>query len=179
MKNCIIIHWTGSNSESFWHPWLKYELEKIWYNVWLPDIPNAELPELSEWLPFILKNWHFNSETVLVWHSAWVPTILSVLENIDVMIKKSILIAGFIEPLNNEPNPILQNEYNWAKIKESCSEFIIINSDNDPWGCDDKKGKKIADNLDWTFIIKHDWHMWSISFNQPYKEFPELLKYIN
>ena len=178
MKNCIIIHWTGSDSNSFWHPWLKKELEKSWYEVWLPDMPNADSPRIDEWLSFILEKWHFDADTVLVWHSAGVPTILSVIENINIKISKAVLVAGFCESLNSEPNAILQESYDWEKIKGNCNEFIVINSDNDPWWCDDKQWKKIAGYLDWTFILKHDWHMWSTSFNQPYREFKELLEYL-
>ena len=57
--------------------------------------------------------------------------------------------------------------------------MILINSDNDPWGCDDKAGKFIFDNLGGTLIIRHgEGHMGSNTFNQPYREFPLLLELI-
>jgi len=178
MKNASIFHGHGSTSKSYWHPWLKNELEKLGYAVWLPDMPDTDLPVLKKWLPFTLQNGTYNEETILVGHSCGVSLILSILENIDVKIKKAILVAGFIKPLSNRPYPILQNNYDWEKIKSHCKEFVVINSDNDPWGCDKKMGKLIADGVGGKLIILHDGHMGSESFNQPYKEFPLLLDFV-
>lgn len=151
-------------------------MEHHGYNVWLPDMPDTDLPELSKWLPFALENGKYDKETILIGHSCGASLVLSILENVEVRIKKAILVAGFIKPLIDEPDPILQDSYNWAKIKSNCEKFIIINSDNDPWGCDDKMGKLIADNVGGELIILHDGHMGSDKFNQPYKEFPLILK---
>lgn len=57
-------------------------------------------------------------------------------------------------------------------------EIIFINSDNDPWGCDDKQGRKMFDKLGGTLIIRHDGHMGSEKFNQPYREFPLVVKLV-
>lgn len=178
MKNASIFHGHGSNSNSFWHPWLKRVLEKAGWKVWLPDMPNTDSPKLTEWLPFALDNGNFDEETVLIGHSCGASMILSVLERISVKIDLAILVAGFIEPLDNSPDPILQGRYDWDTIKRHCSRFVVINSDNDPWGCDDKMGKKISDAVSGKLIILHDGHMGSDSFNQPYKEFPLLLDLI-
>src|SRR3989344_3519750 len=135
MKNAILLHGLGSNPQSFWFPYLKKKLEEKGYSVWAPQLPNADIPDINIWLPYILENGQFNGETVLVGHSAGAPLILSILENINTKVKQAILVAGFITPLDKEnPEPILQDSYNWEKIKQNCGEFIFINSDNDPWG---------------------------------------------
>lgn len=101
------------------------------------------------------------------------------LENLDAQINSVILVAGFSEPLDEDPEPILQRNYDWQKIKKNCKNFYFINSDNDPWGCDDKAGRKMFDKLGGDLIIRHgEGHMGSDSFNQPYKEFPLVLKLI-
>jgi predicted alpha/beta hydrolase family esterase len=180
MKNAMIFHGHGSTSKSFWHPWLKTELEKLDYSVWLPDLPNTDKPDIKKWLPFVLDKGRFYPNTILVGYSCGCPLIFSILENIDVTIRKSVLIAGFSEPLNKNPDPILQKTYYWNKIKKHCKEFIFINSDNDPWGCDDKMGRKMFKHLGGMLIIRHgDGHMGSDTFKQPYKEFPLLLQLIN
>lgn len=129
-------------------------------------------------MPFVLKNGKFVSETILIGHSAGTPLILSILENINVKINKAILVAGYARSNpKNEPQPILQEKYNWNKIKNNVRDIIFINSDNDPWGCDDKQGRYMFDNLGGTLIIRHgEGHMGSDYFNQPYKEFPLLEK---
>lgn len=177
MKNVIIFHAMGATPDAYWYPYIKYSLEKKGYTVSVPPLPNSDKADLKEWLPVALKE-HIDEDTILIGHSAGCPLILSVLEQIEVKIKQAILVAGFFEPLEI-PEPILQISYNWEKIKEQCKDFIFINSDNDPWGCDDKAGKKLFDHLGGTLIIrKGEGHMGSETFKQPYKEFPFLLRLI-
>ena len=185
MKKAIILMGAGENQESFWLPWLKSELEKKEYKVWLPQLPENESPDLTKTLPFVLENGKFDSETVMVGHSAGSPLILSVLEKIGEKIKKAVLVAGLVEPMvlkNEKPEMIdwqkkfLQEKYNWDKIKKNCGEFIFVNAVNDPWGCNDKQGRKMFDKLGGMLIINQEGHMGSDSFKQPYEEFPLLLK---
>jgi len=78
--------------------------------------------------------------------------------------------------LPNGPKTILQDKYDWQKIKEHCQDFVFINSINDPWGCNDKQGRIMFDNLGGTLVINQEGHMGSDTFHQPYKEFPLLIK---
>ena len=176
MKNAIILHGTSSKPESFWFPSIKKFLESKGYEVWVPSLPNPDKPSLGIQLPFVLKNGKFNGETILIGHSAGATLILSILENIKVRVNKAILVAGYAKSNpKNEPQPILQKEYDWKKIKMNVKKIVFINSDNDPWGCDDKHGRYMFNNLGGTLIIRHgEGHMGSDSFNQPYKEFPLL-----
>jgi predicted alpha/beta hydrolase family esterase len=50
MKNAIILHGTGDTPTDFWFPYIKENLEKRGYSVWLPQLPNAEKPNLKDWL---------------------------------------------------------------------------------------------------------------------------------
>ena len=179
MKNAIILQGTGETQESFWLPYVKKELEKRSYSVWLPQLPNDENPDIKETLPFVLKGGAFNRETVLIGHSSGCPLILSVLENIKEKIKKAILVAGYFEPLP-EPDEYLalQKSYDWKRIREHSGDFVFINSTNDPWGCNDKQGRKMFDKLGGVLIINNEGHMGSDSFKQPYKEFPLIVKLV-
>ena len=55
MKNAIILHGTGGTPDSFWFPWLKQELEKREYKVWVPQLPNTEDPTLEKSLPVVMR----------------------------------------------------------------------------------------------------------------------------
>ena len=55
MKNVVILHGTGETKDSFWFPWLTAELERRGYRVSLPALPNADHPNIKNWLPVALK----------------------------------------------------------------------------------------------------------------------------
>lgn len=181
MKKAILFHGTGSRPDSYWFPHLSRELEKRGYTVIAPALPNPDNPNIKESLEYALANLSFDEDTILIGHSSGVSLILSVLERIDVRIHESIFVAGFFEPLNPpEPEPMVQDSYDWEKIKAHCARFIVLNSDNDPWGCNDIVGKKLAEHVGGEFVLMEgQGHMGSVSFNQPYTEFPQLLEFID
>lgn len=84
-------------------------------------------------------------------------------------------MAGYSTRMEGEEwDPVLQKQYDWDKIKSHCKDFVFFNSPGDPWGCDDKKGRIMFDQVGGTLIIRNDGHYGSRSFNQPYETF-ELL----
>lgn len=187
MKNAMIFHGMGGTPEEFWYPSIRKFLQEHGYEVWAPQLPEADTPNLKLQLPFVMKNGVFNEETILIGHSGGCPLILSLLEHIDVKVNKAILVSGFARKFSKtdpapqkeevEFPPILQPTYDWERIKGNVKDIIFINSDNDPWGCDDKEGNYMFRNLGGMLIIRHgEGHMGSNTFKQPYKEFPLLEK---
>lgn len=75
---------------------------------------------------------------------------------------------------NEEKDPILQDSYNWDKIKQNVKDIVFINSVNDPWGCNAEQGRVMFDKLGGTQIIRNDGHFGSETYKQPYPEFPLL-----
>ncbi len=173
MKNALILHGTGCNPNSFWLPSIKKFLENMGYTVDAPQLPDSDIPDLKKWLPVAL-NFEFNEESIIIGHSAGCPLLLSILENIDMKIHKAILVAGYAKPTGVEKSPdlILQDKYNWGKIKNNVQDLIFINSSDDPWKCNDEAGLYMFKNLGGTLIIREgEGHMGSNSFNQPYERF--------
>lgn len=175
----VIFHGTDLKPEDFWYLWLKRELEKRGFKVELPYYPDINHQPIAEFLPIVLKSHDFDPETVLIGHSSGSALILSILERIDISIAQAILVAGYSEPLPGPQDPILQDIYDWSRIKNGAKDFVFINSVNDPWGCNDTQGRKLFDNLGGTQIIRNDGHFGSITNNQPYPEFPLLLKLVH
>lgn len=180
MKNAIILHGTGDKITDFWFPYLKKNLEEKGFEVWLPELPNAKAPNLRDWLTFVLENGTFNGETVLVGHSAGAQLILSILEKLETPIKQAIMVSGYAKALRATPDHEKNTEdFNWEKIKGKAGELVFVNSDNDPWTCDDKQGRIMLDHLGGVQVIpKGEGHMGSTTYNQPYKEFPLLVKLV-
>jgi predicted alpha/beta hydrolase family esterase len=150
-------------------------MEKEGYRVTVPYNPTINKEPISDFLPKILASNTFDSETVLVGHSAGGPLILSILEHIDVQIHKAVLVAGYCtHPDDQMEDPVLQEVYSWEKIKANVKEIVFINSINDPWNCTDKQGRMMFDQLGGTQVILNDGHFGSTTKNQVYDEFPLL-----
>jgi hypothetical protein len=176
MKNAILLHGTSCAPSSYWLPSIRAYLERNGYSVWAPQLPDADTPDLKSQLPFILENFKFGKDTIIVGHSAGGPLTLAILEAIKTKVRRAVLVAGYARPKGKNPvAEAILKDYDWKRIRNNVDDIIFINSDNDPWGCDDKEGRYMFDQLGGKLIILHgEGHMGSDSFNQPYKEFPLL-----
>jgi predicted alpha/beta hydrolase family esterase len=175
MKNAIIFHGTDDNPDRYWYKWLGKELEKDGYSVEIPYNPTINKEPIATFLPKVLKQHTFYKDTLLVGHSAGGPLILSILEHIDNPLRKAVLVAGYCtHPDDQMEDPILQEKYNWGKIKQNVREIIFINSVNDPWNCNDIQGRMMFDQLGGTQVILNDGHFGSIPKKQVYDTFPLL-----
>jgi uncharacterized protein len=175
MKNAIIFHGTDDNPTRYWYGWLGKELEKDGYTVEIPHNPTINKEPILTFLPKVLSHHTFDSDTLLIGHSAGAPLILSILEHINVRIKKAVLVSGYCQhPDDQMEDPVLQEAYDWDKIKQNVHEIIFINSINDPWSCDDKQGRIMFDHLGGTQIVLNDGHFGSLPKGQEYDEFPLL-----
>ncbi len=124
MKNVNIFHGTGCTPNSFWFPYVKRELERC-YKVWIPLLPNADHPDLKNWLP-VAQEGSYTKDTVVIGHSAGCPLALSVIEKLTSPIRLAILVSGYArqKPEWKNPEKILQPSYDWKKIKKNVKELI-------------------------------------------------------
>jgi hypothetical protein len=185
VKTAWLLHGTGgSNTDYFWFADTKKYLESKGYTVWWPLLPNTDKPELEESRNYIEDNMPpFDEETIVIGHSSACPLLLTLMQYVQVPIKQLILVSGFYQSIDDEGFSELmlqKEEYDWQAIKQAAKEIVLINSDNDPWGCNDKQARPVAEKLGAEFILASgQGHMGSGSFNQPYREFAllkELLK---
>ena len=188
MRNALILHGAGNNSQGNWFPWLKSELEKKGYKAWAPDLPNSDTPNLNDWLNTVFSNkeWEFDSESVLVGHSSGATLILRILEKLpeNVKIQKAILVAapvelGTISEYFPYKEDLIKGGFNWQKIKNSCKEFYFIHSENDKYQCGAPQGKILENNLGGNLIIKPNEGHFNLEVGPQYKEFPLLLEFID
>lgn len=180
MKTAILLHGTGgSDKNNAWFDDTKEYLESNGYEVWWPLLPHTEKPELVETRDFIEENLpEINEETIIIGHSSACSLTLNLLERGKTKVKQIILVAGFYQSLDDDgySDLMLPKAFDWENIKNKAGEFVLINSDDDPWDCDDMRARPIALELGATLIVAiGQGHMGSMKFNQPYKEF-SLLK---
>lgn len=184
MKNALILHGAGNNSQGNWFPWLKKELEAKGFKVFSPDLPNSIHPKTEEWLEAV-KNWKLDEESIIIGHSSGGTLILRILENLPetTRINKAILVAA---PLDKGSIPkfwllkedITEAAFDWLKIKNKAKEFVLIYSDNDPYDCGVRHGEVLHKIVGGKFIIKTGEGHFNLEVGEKYKQFPEILKYI-
>lgn len=181
MKNALILHGWGNNSKDNWFPWLKAELEKKDWKVWVPDLPHTERPDISNWDPFILNNFEINNETVIIGHSAGSVEALSILSQLNTKIQKAILVAGFTnlikeEVMEDELKGLFKKPFDWKKIRENADKIILIHSDNDPYVLL-KHGEILKENLHAELIVKKNHKHFSVSTGgEKFKKLPIILE---
>jgi len=140
-KRVFLIHgWEGYPEEG-WRPWLKKELEKKGFRVFVPAMPDTNNPKANKWIPYLAKLvGEPTKNDYFVGHSLGCITILHYLETLKVNQKVGgvILVAGFVNDLEykgykGEVSSFFRKIVNWDKIKQRCDKFVAIHSDNDPW----------------------------------------------
>jgi len=184
MKNALILHGAGNNSQGNWFPWLKGELEKRGYKVWTPDLPNSDEPNQEDWLKTIFSNseWQFNEDSVIIGHSAGATLILRILEQLpeEEKVEKAILVAGVVE-LGTKPEffqykkSLVERPFDWEKIKKSAKEFCFVCSDNDPYQCGADQGKIMQRHLGGELIVKTGEGHFNLEKGEEYKQFSLIL----
>ena len=160
----IILHGTNNNPEDYWYRWLGKKLVTRGYTVEIPHYPAINLEPIDTFLPKVLAAHTFDNNTILIGHSAGAPLILSILEKVEATLQQVILVAGFarLRPEDDgHQDIIIQDSYDWERIKAHAQEFVFINSTDDPWGCNDIQGRFMYDKLGGTQVIRTDGHFGS------------------
>lgn len=49
MKNALILHGTDADHTQNWFPWLEKELLQRNYEVWVPDLPQSDHPNIRRY----------------------------------------------------------------------------------------------------------------------------------
>ena len=161
MINLILIHGAYGNPNENWFPWLKKELEKLDHKIYTPKFPTPQGQSLDNWEK-VFANYekYINKDTILIGHSLGVTFLLTVLEKLDVKVKASYFVAGFVNKLNNPEfdninRTFIEKDFCWVKIKANCENFYIFHSDNDPYVLL-SEGKLIANKLNTDLTLIED-----------------------
>lgn len=140
-KRVFIVHgWSGS-PEGSWFPWLRNELQKKGFTVFVPAMPETDNPRISVWvshLSGLVGN--PDGHTYFVGHSIGCQTILRYLETIDTKVGGCIFVAGWFNLLPQSistdaekaiARPWLETPIDFEKVKQNANRIVAIFSDND------------------------------------------------
>jgi uncharacterized protein len=167
--SAIIFHGSGGHPDNVWYPWLGERLTARGYRVERPHYPGLNEEPIGTFLPRVLAGHRFDERTVLVGHSGGAALLLAVLEHVGTPVAQAVLVAGYATPPNTKEEPVLQAEYDWARIRANAGEIVLVNSVTDPYGCDAEQGRRIRDEVDGVQVVLDDGHFGD--WNQPYPTF--------
>ena len=134
-KNYILLHgWEGS-SDLNWFPWLKNELENRGNTVVVPDLPNSSNPDVSEQAKFVLDNYNFSSNSVIIAHSFGCPVALKIVNSLEHKIDSVYLVAPFIDcEFKEGKEPNFSANFNFEVDKKTLknkADFHILQASED------------------------------------------------
>jgi hypothetical protein len=165
MKNAFIFHGTEGYPDENWFPWLKKELERLNYKVYVPQFPSPpNVPaEINKWFDVLNDyNEYINEETILIGHSLGGIFLLRFLERIQHMVKMSVFVGtpiGIRPILNYDRDSSFSGfAFDWNNIREKSESFIVFQSDNDPY-VSLGNGEELAKNLNTSLnFVPHAGH---------------------
>jgi uncharacterized protein len=172
----IIIHGWDQKPTDEWLPWLAKELKSKGWDVELPEMPNAAMPKISEWMDKLLSL-NPDEDTVLIGHSLSNSLILKYMEGEGSSLKSAYLVAAWdylLPALEKEHASFFKEGFDYEAINNK-APISILQSTDDPY-LDFQKGRELAEKINATFIpFENAGHFQTKS---GYGKFPELLKLI-
>ncbi len=180
----VILHGTNADHTQNWFPWLKSELEKLGFEVWVPDLPNADRPNIERYNTLLFGNdWDF-SNNLIIGHSSGAVAILGLLQSLpnNTKINTAILAGSFTKRLAEDPSwdmltELFYRPFDFDSIRKKARQFIFVHSEDDPY-CPIEQAEELHEKLGGEFIrFKNKGHF-TESLDPQFVKFPELLEII-
>ncbi len=134
-KRVFINHGFDVKPDSNWFPWLREELEQRGFEVFVPQMPHAFHPKVSEWVHTIGETIGIpDMHTYFVGHSLGCISIVRYLETLplDMQVGGCVFVAGFSKDLGiPEIKGFIDTPVNFEKVKAQAKNFVSIVSRDD------------------------------------------------
>jgi len=112
----VLIHGFEGSSHADFFPWLKTELEKRGHEVEVPELPNSSKPTETEQVNYVLKNCHFDEQTVVIGHSLGAVVAMKALMKLNKPISGLVIVAAAVDPkfhTDAEDSRPFDKEFSW------------------------------------------------------------------
>lgn len=133
-KQALILHAWYEKPESNWYQWLKTELEKRDYTVFIPELPTmqTDLPDMQQQLSHIEQTVTMNKQTIVIGHSIGCLLAMRLAEKHT--FGKIFLVAGWdFNDLTIEHRLFWPNPIDHEAITKHVKQTYCLSSDNDPY----------------------------------------------
>ncbi|NTV31137.1 hypothetical protein HGA91_04150 [candidate division WWE3 bacterium] len=142
-RKVIIVHrWEGT-PEADWYPWVHEQLTQSGYVVEIPEMPNTQAPDISEWIRTLHRIIPVPDERItLIGHSIGSQAILRYLATFftPLTLGGVILVTPWLnltqaatQGVEQIAAPWLTTPINMGRIRSHRIRYTAIFSDNDPF----------------------------------------------
>ncbi len=194
MKKALILHGWEGTSKSHWLPWLQAELEKKWYEVIIPDLPNTEYPVIEDQVDFLKKlplseerdGMSLKKGDIIIGHSLGCQVWLKYIEQEKLEGLRVIFVAPSYNELANELGEnrlgdafvVMSNAFNTSysfwNLNKLLNRYTVMLSDDDPY-INSFSAKQFYGQLDRVDFVQFE-KKWHFNTDAGIMEFPELLE---
>ena len=166
MKRIIIVHQWMAGADGDWRPWLKTELEKLDYEVIVPEMPDIDTPVIQAWVNKLSEVVGIpDHDTYFIGHSIGCQAVLRYLETINTSIGGAVFIAGWFnlenledDEVKNIAKPWIETPIDLGKVKSVLPKSTLIISDNDPYNCLEENRKKFSQIITKEIVVSKAGH---------------------
>jgi len=135
-QRVFIIHGSYGSPKENWYPWLRGELERLGYRVYVRRLPKPPNQSLQSWRrKFRRYEKKIKPDSIVIGHSLGCAFLLDVLERKKV--KSAFFVSGFTGLLHNKFDEVnrtfVSKSFDWEKIRKHCGRFTLLHSNNDPY----------------------------------------------
>lgn len=162
----ILHRWYGT-PKADWYPWLKTQLQKKNIDVFVPEMPTPNAPEITTWIKTLQDAVGIADEnTFFVGHSVGCQTILRYIETLphETKIGGAVIVAPWfiLSPAALPSDREKKIAKSWTKstinfetVRKHTPNYIAIFSDNDPY-VPLENNKKILEQCCARIIVEHE-----------------------
>ena len=166
MQRVFIVHrWSGGPNDD-WRPWLKKKLEERGYEVFVPEMPDTEVPVIEKWLSHLRDVVGTpDANTYFIGHSIGCQTILRYLQTINTKVGGAVFVAGWFNLENLEDDevkgvarPWIETPVDFEKIRSVLPTSVLLISKDDPYGAFQENIDKFSEFVTHSCVFDHAGH---------------------